>query len=271
MKIGRNELCPCGSGQKFKKCCGSGTFVGLYVAADGKRMLFKRGFVTNQLRRDAPTIASTFDRLCEEDINVLDKYAARCFFVIYAGTEKAKTNNEAWRHACGLLLHNALSTMLAAIDVLRDGFILQPGILVRHLVELLAAVICIVMDKDHWESFKADKLKPESEIKTATKVFPVFGKLYGDLSQQFAHVRKHHAQIHPIIEYPSRDYVPLDTNLQMIRLSLWLIYVVTELVFYEASDKIYWKALGSGRYEYTHTAFGRALENELFGKEIDGA
>ncbi len=21
-KIGRNELCPCGSGRKFKKCCG---------------------------------------------------------------------------------------------------------------------------------------------------------------------------------------------------------------------------------------------------------
>lgn len=24
-KVGRNELCPCGSGKKFKKCCGSGT------------------------------------------------------------------------------------------------------------------------------------------------------------------------------------------------------------------------------------------------------
>ncbi len=23
-KTGRNELCPCGSGKKFKKCCGSG-------------------------------------------------------------------------------------------------------------------------------------------------------------------------------------------------------------------------------------------------------
>jgi len=21
-KVGRNELCPCGSGKKFKKCCG---------------------------------------------------------------------------------------------------------------------------------------------------------------------------------------------------------------------------------------------------------
>lgn len=23
-KVGRNEVCPCGSGKKFKKCCGSG-------------------------------------------------------------------------------------------------------------------------------------------------------------------------------------------------------------------------------------------------------
>ncbi len=23
-KVGRNELCPCGSGKKYKKCCGAG-------------------------------------------------------------------------------------------------------------------------------------------------------------------------------------------------------------------------------------------------------
>jgi yecA family protein len=28
-KTGRNELCPCGSGKKFKKCCGGGTPAGL--------------------------------------------------------------------------------------------------------------------------------------------------------------------------------------------------------------------------------------------------
>jgi preprotein translocase subunit SecA len=24
-KVGRNDLCPCGSGKKYKKCCGKGT------------------------------------------------------------------------------------------------------------------------------------------------------------------------------------------------------------------------------------------------------
>jgi len=24
-KVGRNDLCPCGSGRKYKKCCGAGT------------------------------------------------------------------------------------------------------------------------------------------------------------------------------------------------------------------------------------------------------
>nr|WP_314624085.1 PBPRA1643 family SWIM/SEC-C metal-binding motif protein [uncultured Noviherbaspirillum sp.] len=28
-KIGRNEACPCGSGKKYKKCCGAGTGVPL--------------------------------------------------------------------------------------------------------------------------------------------------------------------------------------------------------------------------------------------------
>ncbi|MGZ5147362.1 MAG: SEC-C metal-binding domain-containing protein, partial [Burkholderiales bacterium] len=239
MKVGRNASCPCGSGRKFKKCCGdsanvytdteapSKDVVGMLIEDGGKKIIFKEGFITNQLRRDAPRIAQSFDRLCEPDLVVLDKYASRCFFAVYVGLDKAKAQGEEWRSACGWLLMNALSTLVSAIDLMRNGFILQPGILIRNILEVLTAVLCIVMDKEHWKAFQADRLKPEAELKTANKVLPIFGQLYGFFSGQFAHVRKCYAQLHPIIEYPSHNYKPLSANVGFARMALWLIYVVT--------------------------------------------
>jgi len=217
----------------------------------------------------APKIAQSFDKLCGADLIVLDKYASRCFCTTYVGINKAKGEGEEWRETCGWLLMNALSTLVAAIDLMRDGFILQPGVLIRNLLEILTAILCVVVDKEHWKAFQADKLRPEAELSTANRVLPIFGKIYGFFSGQFAHVRQFYARIHPIIEYKSRDYEPLAANVSFARMAMWLIYVVTELVFNQVLEPIYWKSLGHGAYEYTRTEEGRALEYELFGKEID--
>lgn len=280
MKTGRNATCPCGSGRKFKRCCGksntgaaeaesSRNVVGILAEDGGTNIIFKEGFIINQLGRDAPRIAQSFDRLCEADLVALDKYASRCFFTTYVGTDKAKTEGKEWREACGGLVMNALSTLVAAIDLMRDGFILQPGVLIRTLLEVLTAVLCIVVDKEHWRAFQVDRLRPEAEIATATKVLPVFGPLYGLFSGQFTHVRQFYAQVQPVIDYESRDYEPLAANIRFARMALWLIYVVTELVFYEVSRPIYWRALGGGKYEFVQTAEGQALERELFREDMD--
>jgi hypothetical protein len=83
VKARRNANCPCGSGRKYKKCCGSAVatpqgsddqskdIFAVLINDDGKTVAFKRGFVINQLRRDAPKIAQSFDRLCNDDLTVL--------------------------------------------------------------------------------------------------------------------------------------------------------------------------------------------------------
>jgi predicted lipoprotein len=162
VKVPRNASCPCGSGSKYKKCCGNAVATGqrsgeqskdifaVLLNDDGKNIAFKEGFVINQLRRDAPKIAQSFDRLCNNDLTVIDKYASRCFATTYVGIQKAAKESEEWRETCGRLLLNAQSTLLAATGLTRDGFILQPGVLIRNLIETLTAILCIMLDKEHW-------------------------------------------------------------------------------------------------------------------------
>ncbi len=236
---------------------------------NGKNIVFKNGFLINQLRRDAPRIAGSFDRLCESDLAIMDRYASECFAIVYTGLDMAEGDHEDWRVSSGHLLLNALGTWLAAADLLRDGFILQPGVLVRNLLENLTAVLCILMDTEHWKAFKRDALKPENNLSTANRVLPIFGQLYGVFSGTFAHVRKLYAQLHPIIEYTSRDYEPLDTNIGFLRLALWFTSVVSEIVFYDISRARYWRSLGYGAYEYVHTDAGREMERALLGDEAE--
>jgi len=283
VKVGRNELCPCGSGKKFKKCCANRSpiveaslknAIGMIIGSEGNpNIVFNRGFVINQLRRDAPRIAQSFDRLCEADLNVLDEYVSRSSMTIYAGRQWAKESGYEVRETCGWLLQNALQTLISAIDILRDGFILQPGVLIRNLVETLIAVVCIFVDKDDWIAFRHDRLRPESRLAAANRMFPLFAELYGVLSANFVHIRRTYSHLHPIMEYESRDYIPLATNINIFRISLWLICVITELVFFDVSEKLYWVSLGSGKYKYEINERGEKAQSELFGdalQEVDG-
>ena len=235
--------------------------------ADKPIVVFKKGFVINQLRRDAPRIAESFDRLCDNDLVVMDKYASRAFMLILTGMKHAEQNSHDVRATCGQLLLNALASWLAALDLLRDGFILQPGVLLRNMIETLIAVLCIFGDAKHWAAFQADKLKPEGEVGTASKVFPAFGQLYGFLSGTFTHVRKTYANLHPIMVYESRDYPPLDANINTLRITLWLCYVVAELVYHGVSKGFYWKALGGNAFEYVVSEKGLAMQIELLGAD----
>lgn len=284
MKPSRDVDCPCGSGREFQKCCGKAIaptgsiewprdladqwpadVVAILRDPNGKNVIFKTGFLVNQLRRDAPRIAASFDRFCGSDIATMDRYSSECVALVYTGLEKTEGTDEDWRIACGHLLLNALSTWLAAADLLRDGFILQPGILIRNLLETLTAVLCILLETKHWDAFKRDDLRPENHLSTANRVLPIFGQLYGIFSGTFAHVRKLYSQLHPIIEYRSRDYEPLDANIGFLRMTLWLTCVVAEVIFYDVSRARYWRSLGHGFYEYVHTDAGREMERELLG------
>lgn len=176
MRITRGSKCPCGSGLKFKRCCGRtrsrepDLTRAVAIAIDeetGQRFVVTEGTVFNQLQRDAPRIAASFDHLCTEELRPVDRLAAKTLFLLTVGRKDASRKESELRITCSNLLMNALVTLLAAVDLLRDGFMLQPGILIRNLLETLIAVICIFTVRSDWDAFRENRLKPEQRIAIA--------------------------------------------------------------------------------------------------------
>jgi magnesium-transporting ATPase (P-type) len=273
MPVGRNQPCPCGSGLKFKRCCGRTQDIrphlsrAVGIAIDdktGQTTVVTEGTLFNQLRRDAPRIAATFDRLCTDDLRSVDRLAARIVFLVVMGRKEAIASESTLREACAHLLMNATITLIAAVDLVRDGFVLQPGMLIRNVLETLTAVICIFTVKSDWEAFQADRLKPETRLSVANRFLPVFGQFYGLFSERFAHVRQWHSNAQLPTDYEAVDE-PLSTNLQFVRAAVWLIYVVAEAVFFKCGPAMYWIQLDEQRYEYKPTEDGLALQASLFG------
>ena len=271
-KIGRNDPCPCGSGQKYKRCCrtaGGGLapsqqqVLGIaFDPANNRVFIGAEGAILNQLRLDAPKIARTFDALCMDHLKTVDNIASRVLFCVGVALFDTIREADSLEGSCARLLMNSLSTLTAAVDLLRDGFILQPGILIRNILESLTAVICIFTDEKDFAAFKLGRLRPEAKISTASRVLPNFGELYGFFSAEFAHIRDMHSAIHPIVEY-SKFSEPLSTNLNFIRLTTWLLYVVTELVFLDRMKPLYWTNAQPGKYVFAPTSEGEEVRHAL--------
>jgi len=280
MKVGRNAPCACGSGSKFKKCCGTRDatlefpkgMVGYSVDEKrGRTYIFTEGTILNQLRRDAPKIAISFDKICVGQLTDTDRMAARTLGILSTYLMPADEDDDTVRNISAKIVLNSMNTLTAAIAILRDGYTLQPGMLVRNILESLTTVLCIFSDAGDLAAFKLDRLKPESKIGTANKVLPIFGALYGMFSDGFTHVRGSHGHLHPVLEYKEIDEA-LKVNLQFVRIAMWLIYVVTELVFLDviAPKGMYWKKIAPGTFSYEPDPEGKKWMNRLLGEEATG-
>jgi len=117
-------------------------------------------------------------------------------------------------------------------------------------------------DKDDWSAFKADRLKPESKIGEINKLIPDFGRLYGFFSARFAHIRANYREPQWLVPYDSIDE-PLKANLLFLNLSIWLRYVVAELVFFDMAKPMCWEHIGHGAYLYKPTPEGMEWQRRL--------
>ena len=120
----------------------------------------------------------------------------------------------------------------------------------RNVVETLAVVAHLITEPKDLAKFQAGKLSSTSALAAAKKMIPVFGQWYGFLTERFSHIGKLHHSIQPAQPYEKMNE-PLQLNLSMLRVSLWLIYVTAELLFIDCASKPrYWKNLGNGAYAY---------------------
>jgi len=99
-----------------------------------KIVVFTENMLLNQLRRDGPKIEASFDRLCENDLIQLSALLSKTNGLVYSGLTVASREEDELRIACAQLLMNASNSFGAAVAVLRMGYVLQPGIILRSLL-----------------------------------------------------------------------------------------------------------------------------------------
>jgi len=275
-KIGRNDPCPCGSGKKHKHCCASAAVNIPNNAVGGYRDLATKTdvYITtdvllNQLSHCSKSIAEGFDRLCSHDLELLSTLQAEILLVLSLMSQHLDQLDD-FKQECLILLNNANKTFTAAVQLLRCGFRLQPNILTRNIMETISTIFHLSFHIDDLPAFQQGKLKSHQTVGSAKRVVPVFGRMYGFVSDAFAHVGAGHREANPIVPYTSEDDPDLRGNISFLKMSLWLIYLATELVFYQAvQEPKYWRHVQSG--EFILEPFPKHLSQwhrDFFGEDV---
>lgn len=240
---------------------------------------FRRSMLINQITRDADKIAKSFDAQHSADLGKMSGLFAHCSATWTSGLLQAERNHDDLRMACAELLSNSLNSMVGAAYMLRGGFVLQPGPVVRSAIESMAVALHLMQFPDDFQKYREHKFDSTRAISSAKRVFPPFGQMYGLLSREFTHVGSLHKQLTPIREYTGSEE-SLQLNIQFLTSGIWMCYVSCELVFLDVvSQPRYWRELpdqieGKTAYAYEPSEQEQAwmadflgLDNPFFGDD----
>lgn len=196
-KVGRNELCPCGSGKKYKFCClhpqdsshSSHPATSLESPSEGLTLeVFSTNMLRNRVDREAKKIAEHFDALVQKHIVDIDLvYSAVCKNLIIGKRDSDKDQDKV-RTELAVLLTNQLKSFTAAFSLLRGGWRLQPFLCIRNSYEALSVVLHLFNYWGDLANYKHGKLKSTATFNSAKKLLPLFGQIYGQLSEEFTHI-----------------------------------------------------------------------------------
>ncbi|WP_280570855.1 hypothetical protein [Chromohalobacter sp. 296-RDG] len=240
----------------------------LHVDNENKRIVvFTDDMLLNQLRRDGPKIEKSFDSLCQGELVQLSSLVSRTAGLLYSGLAIAQQNNDEIREACAMLLINASNSFGSAVAVLRMGYVLQPGIILRSLLEALSTSLHLLQKPEDLAPYEEHNLSSTKTIAAAKRALPPFGQLYGHFSDNFVHIGRFHKKINPVREY-SKGNEALELNLSSLRIAAWLLYVTTELAFNElVKEPSYWQPVDQG-YMYNPSEAEKEWMTEFFGLDL---
>jgi hypothetical protein len=211
-----------------------------------QRIIVSSDILINQLRREGPKIEASFDSVCAQDLRELSDLLSTSLGFIFSGLRISAREGRELEHAAGHLLMNASNTLGAATAVLRMGYVLQPGILVRSFLEAISTVLHLLQVPKDFKAYQEHTLPSPRTIAAAKKVLPPFGLLYGHFSDNFAHIGKLHKTITRVAEFKRGDEA-LEVNLGFLRLATWLLYVTTELLYHRLfAEPRYWRRVDEG-------------------------
>lgn len=217
------------------------------ISLDRENRLFityTEDMLVNSIKRDSTKIALSFDKLCDHHLQEISRLISITLMVISRGFAKASQDNDELKLACLEMLTNATNSFTAAATLLRNGYRLQPGILIRSIIETISTVLHLFINRDDLKGFREGRLQSSKTIAAAKKVLPPFGQLYGFFSKEFAHIGTLHQNLQPLTSYDVFDDA-LKVNISFLRLTSWMLYVTTELICYEVvGTPRYWQDLG---------------------------
>ena len=224
----------------------------IYVDSDEKRRLvFTRDQLINQLQRVCQEINKSFDNVFKEEFQNLSYDLSEVFPVLFVGRNKAIKDGNKLLQTCGDLLWNSSNTIVASVQTLRCGFRLQSGALIRSVVEICATVVHLLTDPNILDDFLSDKLKSTKSISIADKQIPLFGMIWGVLSNKQMHINSLHADNYPLTEYKDKGEIPASITLGMLGATMMILAIVTELTFiHEVEKPKYWESLGQGGFKF---------------------
>ena len=221
----------------------------LFDPKDRQLVVFTDDMLINQLRREGPKIEASFDRLCETDLTQLSAFLSKSSSLLFSGLKSASRKDDELRVCCAQLLLNACNSFAVAVAVLRMGYVLQPGIVVRSLLEAVSTALHLIQKPADLRAYQRHELQSPKTMAAAKQALPMFGQLYGYFSDNFAHIGHLHKSVTPIREYTER-HAALDVNMSFLRIAAWLVYVTSELVFNKIIDEPrYWHPVENG-YRY---------------------
>lgn len=215
-----------------------------------KLYIISKDTVINQLKRDGPKVAESFDQLFDATLQDLSAEFSRVAGSVVPALVAAVRSGDALRKTCGELVGNANQTVMAAIELTRLGYRLQPCILLRNAVETISMAVYLFKNPGEHGRYLAGKVKSQSTIGEASKVVPNLGQLWGMLSEQFAHVGPLYRNIHLPVRYESSDDEAAKNNLMSIYTSFSVLEMAAELIFYDnIREHHYWKRITPQKYE----------------------
>ena len=174
-----------------------------------------------------------------------------------AGRRKAQVEKDDIRVMLSLMISNATVSLIGTLELIRNGYRLQPGLLLRNSSEICATILDIFMDKERYSEYINRQLKSNKSITRASKVVPLFGKMYGLFSDMYVHINDLHSTDMRISGYSDPKEVPLAMNLFFSHMVLWALLLVTELVFFDVVlTPRYWVQNEDKTYTYS------AIESE---------
>jgi hypothetical protein len=169
------------------------------------------------------------------------------------------------------LLRNAVDTMEAALLLMKSGYRLQPGMLIRPMVESLAYVVHIFKHPEDLGKFKADRLDTRVALETGASIAPQLKRYWGFLSENYAHISDLYREHRPCDPYDAHDQV-LALNLRFARETTFLIAVVSEYVMYaplkhRGFTPWFWREVPGG-VQFQSSAEGQAWRKEYMPDRV---